>query len=200
MSTLIANLRPLLHPMLVHFPIALLFASVALDALGWLLRRPSLTRAGFFSLVLGTAVAKRRRMVGTLQPGPAVRFTLRRPPSTSTARRVCIASLRRKRVAWSSSLARSCVMSYAVCWLMPTCSSTRKVTRICNPFSRTGNSTRDEHLVRVCLTNRARCAPPISFALRTRGAGWLDSSSRTIFYFSTPWFPPPQRSASGDSS
>jgi uncharacterized membrane protein len=57
LSTLIANLRPLLHPMLVHFPIALLFASVALDALGWLLRRPSLTRAGFFSLVLGTAGA-----------------------------------------------------------------------------------------------------------------------------------------------
>lgn len=57
LSTLITNLRPLLHPMLVHFPIALLFASAALDVPGYLLRRPSLTRAGFFTLVLGTVGA-----------------------------------------------------------------------------------------------------------------------------------------------
>lgn len=57
LSSLITSLRLLLHPMLVHFPIALLFASAALDALGFLLRRPSLTRAGFFTLALGTAGA-----------------------------------------------------------------------------------------------------------------------------------------------
>jgi uncharacterized membrane protein len=41
-NTLVQQLRPLLHPMLVHFPIALLFASVALDWLGYLsgARRP----------------------------------------------------------------------------------------------------------------------------------------------------------------
>ena len=35
-STLVQQLRPLLHPMLVPFPIALLFASVALDWPGYL--------------------------------------------------------------------------------------------------------------------------------------------------------------------
>jgi uncharacterized membrane protein len=43
--------------MVVHFPIALLYASVALDWVGYWLRHPSLTRAGFYALVLGTAGA-----------------------------------------------------------------------------------------------------------------------------------------------
>lgn len=50
---LIGQLRPLLHPMIVHFPIALLFASVALDWAGYWLKHPNLTRAGFYVLVLG---------------------------------------------------------------------------------------------------------------------------------------------------
>ncbi len=50
---LFEQLRPLVHPMLVHFPIALLFASVVLDWLGYLLKHPNLTRAGFYSLTLG---------------------------------------------------------------------------------------------------------------------------------------------------
>ena len=53
MSQLISQLRPLLHPMIVHFPIALLFASVALDWTGYWLKHPNLTRAGFYVLVLG---------------------------------------------------------------------------------------------------------------------------------------------------
>lgn len=56
-SGLIGQLRPLLHPMLVHFPIALLFASVALDWIGYALKHPNLTRAGFYTLVLGAFAA-----------------------------------------------------------------------------------------------------------------------------------------------
>jgi uncharacterized membrane protein len=43
--------------MLVHFPIALLVAGVALDWLGYWLQRVNLTRAGFYLLLLGTAAA-----------------------------------------------------------------------------------------------------------------------------------------------
>lgn len=50
---LLGQLRPLIHPMLVHFPIALIFASVALDWLGYLFKHANLTRAGFYTLVLG---------------------------------------------------------------------------------------------------------------------------------------------------
>lgn len=43
----------LLHPALVHFPIALLIVSVVLDATGVLLRQAGLTQAGFATLILG---------------------------------------------------------------------------------------------------------------------------------------------------
>ena len=56
-NTLVAQLRPLIHPMLVHFPIALLFASVALDWIGYWLKHPNLTRAGFYTLVLSAFAA-----------------------------------------------------------------------------------------------------------------------------------------------
>lgn len=56
-NALVEQLRPLIHPMLVHFPIALLFASVALDWIGYWLKHPNLTRAGFYTLVLGTFAA-----------------------------------------------------------------------------------------------------------------------------------------------
>lgn len=52
-GSLFTDLRPLVHPMVVHFPIALLFASVALDWAGYWLRHPNLTRGGFYTLVLG---------------------------------------------------------------------------------------------------------------------------------------------------
>lgn len=57
LTSLVAQLRPLIHPMLVHFPIALLFASVALDWIGYVLRHPNLTRAGFYTLALGAFAA-----------------------------------------------------------------------------------------------------------------------------------------------
>ncbi len=42
-----------LHPAVVHFPIALLVASVVLDAVGVVFRRAGLTQAGFALLVAG---------------------------------------------------------------------------------------------------------------------------------------------------
>jgi uncharacterized membrane protein len=51
--SLFVNLKSLVHPMLVHFPIALLFASVTLDWIGFWLNHAGLTRAGFYTLVLG---------------------------------------------------------------------------------------------------------------------------------------------------
>jgi uncharacterized membrane protein len=57
MVNFVSSLRPLLHPILVHFPIALLFTSVALDLTGYLLVQTSLTRAGFYLLLLGVAGA-----------------------------------------------------------------------------------------------------------------------------------------------
>lgn len=53
LADLINHLRPLLHPLLIHFPIALLYASVALDWIGFGFKQPNLTRAGFYTLVLG---------------------------------------------------------------------------------------------------------------------------------------------------
>jgi uncharacterized membrane protein len=56
-QNLLTGLRPLIHPMVVHFPIALLYVSVGLDWVGFWLRHLNLTRAGFYTLVLGTAGA-----------------------------------------------------------------------------------------------------------------------------------------------
>lgn len=53
LGSLFQQLRPLIHPMVVHFPIALLYVSVLLDWLGYLLKHANLTRAGFYTLVLG---------------------------------------------------------------------------------------------------------------------------------------------------
>lgn len=77
-SSVIQSLRPLVHPMLVHFPIALLFASVALDWMGFWLRRPGLTRAGFYVLVFGTAGAGVAAVSGPdhASGGPAVQELL----------------------------------------------------------------------------------------------------------------------------
>lgn len=44
-----------IHAMLVHFPIALLFFSVFVDAIGFIRRRPDFQAAGFYSLVGGCA-------------------------------------------------------------------------------------------------------------------------------------------------
>ena len=54
---LIGQFRGVLHPILVHFPIALLFASVALDWVGYIFRSSGLSRAGFYVLALGAAGA-----------------------------------------------------------------------------------------------------------------------------------------------
>lgn len=73
-TSLIGSLRPLLHPMLVHFPIALLFASVALDWAGFWLGHAGLTRAGFYTLVLGALGAGVAALSGPdhATGGPAV--------------------------------------------------------------------------------------------------------------------------------
>ncbi len=44
----------ILHPAIVHFPIALLIVSVVLDACGVGFRRASLTQAGFYTLIIGS--------------------------------------------------------------------------------------------------------------------------------------------------
>jgi uncharacterized membrane protein len=64
MASFLNSLRPLLHPILVHFPIALLFASVALDLVGYIFRITNLTRAGFYVLALGVAGAGVAAIVG----------------------------------------------------------------------------------------------------------------------------------------
>ncbi len=56
-GNLIGQFRGVLHPILVHFPIALLFTSVALDWLGYAFRSSGLSRAGFYVLALGAAGA-----------------------------------------------------------------------------------------------------------------------------------------------
>jgi uncharacterized membrane protein len=64
LSGLFSDLRPLAHPIMVHFPIALLLASVALDWVGYLLARPGFTRAGFYTLVLGALGAGVAALLG----------------------------------------------------------------------------------------------------------------------------------------
>lgn len=46
-----------LHPLIVHFPIALLLTALVLDALAWLLKREDLRRVALWNLTLGTAGA-----------------------------------------------------------------------------------------------------------------------------------------------
>jgi uncharacterized membrane protein len=64
MSSFLNSLRPLLHPILVHFPIALLFVCVALDLAGYIFSIANLTRAGFYLLTLGVAGAGVAAIVG----------------------------------------------------------------------------------------------------------------------------------------
>lgn len=54
----------ILHPAIVHFPIALLMASVVLDALGVGFRRASLTQAGFYTLIGGSLGATASVLTG----------------------------------------------------------------------------------------------------------------------------------------
>jgi uncharacterized membrane protein len=54
----------ILHPAIVHFPIALLIASVVLDALGVGFRRASLTQAGFYTLIGGSLGATASVLTG----------------------------------------------------------------------------------------------------------------------------------------
>lgn len=42
------------HPMIVHFPIALLFVGFLADATGLILKKDFFSRAGFYLLILGT--------------------------------------------------------------------------------------------------------------------------------------------------
>jgi uncharacterized membrane protein len=53
-----------LHPLIVHFPIALLMVSVVLDALGVGFRRASLTQAGFYTLIIGSLGAAAAVLTG----------------------------------------------------------------------------------------------------------------------------------------
>lgn len=45
------------HPLLVHFPIALLLTGVGLDVASWVLKRPSLQRLALWNLALGVLAA-----------------------------------------------------------------------------------------------------------------------------------------------
>ena len=46
-----------IHPLIVHFPIALLFTALLFDLLGWLLKKPELHSAAKWNLWLGTVGA-----------------------------------------------------------------------------------------------------------------------------------------------
>ena len=62
---LVPNWAPNIHPLLVHFPIALLSAAAAVDAVAWVLRRNRSLRHGATLLyVLGTAGAAAAYVTG----------------------------------------------------------------------------------------------------------------------------------------
>lgn len=76
-----------LHPMLVHFPIALFLAGVAVDAAGWALRRESWKNAGLVLVVLGalaavpaaaSGLAAEERVETQLEPVPGGEVALER--------------------------------------------------------------------------------------------------------------------------
>ena len=52
------------HPLIVHFPIALLLTSVAADAAGRLLKRPALEQVGLWNLCLGALGAAAAVLTG----------------------------------------------------------------------------------------------------------------------------------------
>jgi len=63
-----------LHPMVVHFPIAMLLAALATETLGLLLKTPSWHRISLWNLVVGTlgalaAVVSGGIASGVLEPG-----------------------------------------------------------------------------------------------------------------------------------
>lgn len=67
------------HPMIVHFPIALLLTAVALDAAGFVLKRPALTQGGFYALCLGCAGA-----IAAYLTGGSAKHALVRTPEIRT--------------------------------------------------------------------------------------------------------------------
>lgn len=69
-----------LHPMLVHFPIALWTFSVGADVVGWVTRWPACWQIGFVALVAGLAIGTVAILAGLLdflaiQPSHAARDT-----------------------------------------------------------------------------------------------------------------------------
>lgn len=53
LATLVRILPPTIHPMIVHFPIALMFTAALFDAVGLFAKRETATQAGFALLTLG---------------------------------------------------------------------------------------------------------------------------------------------------
>ena len=53
-----------IHPLIVHFPIALLLTSFLLDSAGWLFKRPGLHIVGLWNLWLGTLGAAAAALSG----------------------------------------------------------------------------------------------------------------------------------------
>ena len=59
------------HPLVVHFPIALLLSAVAVDGLALLLKRPALHRIALWNLCLGTLGAGAAVLTGLQAEGVA---------------------------------------------------------------------------------------------------------------------------------